>query len=70
MIAKRLGWSLTSEKQTCIHCAIVDGRKSNVNKVRNHIVSSKIGNRMFLDVAAVIPNKDLDAFVESLCKRY
>jgi hypothetical protein len=68
--AKRLGWCLTGEKRKCIHCAIGKGRQTIVNKVSNHIVLNKIGERMFLDLAAVIPNKDSDAFVESSYKRY
>jgi hypothetical protein len=70
MTAKRLGWCLTGEKQKCIHCAIGKGRQTNAYKVSNHIMSNKIGERMFLDLAAVIPNKDSDAFVESSYKRY
>jgi hypothetical protein len=68
--AKRLGWCLTGDKQKCIHCAIGKGRQKNVNKVSNHIVLNKIGERMFLDLAAVMPNKDSDVFVESSYKRY
>jgi hypothetical protein len=49
MTAKRLVWCLTGEKQRCIHCSIGKGRQTNVNKVSNHIVSNKIGERMFLD---------------------
>jgi hypothetical protein len=32
-------------------------------------MSSKIGERMFLDIAALMPNKDLNASVESLFER-
>jgi hypothetical protein len=42
MIAKRLGWCLTAEKQKCIHCAIGKGRQTIVNKVSNHIVTIRI----------------------------
>jgi hypothetical protein len=58
MTAKRQGWCLTGEKQKCIDCAIGKGRQTNVNKVSNHIMSNKIRKRMFLDLDAVMPNKN------------
>jgi hypothetical protein len=70
MTAKRLGWCLTGEKQKCIHCAIEKVRQTNVNKIINHIVLNKIRERKFLNLAAVMPNKNSDAFVDSSYKRY
>jgi hypothetical protein len=55
-------------QKKCIHCEIEKGRKENINKARNQIVSFKIGEIMSLDFAAVMPDKDLGAFVESRYK--
>jgi hypothetical protein len=59
---------LTYKKQDCIHGTIGKGRQAKLNKVSNHIVSRKSLERMFLNVAAVMSNKDLNALVESFYK--
>jgi len=69
-IASKFRWTLTGTKEKCIHCAIGKGRQANVEKKSNHVVSNKIGERIFLDVAAVMPDKDSDASVESSYKKY
>jgi hypothetical protein len=56
IIAKRLGWILTGEKQKFIHGSVAKGRQANVNKISKHFLLSRIGERMLLYAAEVIPN--------------
>jgi hypothetical protein len=42
----------------------------NVKKKTDHVALKKVGERLFLDVVAVMQNKNLDASVDSTSKRY
>jgi hypothetical protein len=69
-VAETLSWQLTLEAKRCKDCDIGKGRQKNVTKSSKHVVSNKVGERIFLDVAAVFKNKDSDALVDSNRKRY
>jgi hypothetical protein len=61
---------LTGEADRCKHCAIARGWQMNVKKKTDHVASKKVGERLFLDVAAVMQNQNSDASVDSTSKRY
>jgi hypothetical protein len=63
-------WVLTGEPNRCKHCAIARGRQMNVKKKTDHVASMRVGERLFLDVAAVMQNKNSDASVDSTSKTY
>jgi hypothetical protein len=69
-ISKTIGWELTGEPDRCKDCAIARGRQMNVKKNTHHVASKKVGERLFLDVAAVMQDKNSDALVDSTSKRY
>ena len=68
--AKNLGWELQGSMKRCEDCAIGKGRQKNVNKASNHIVASKPGERIFLDIAAVFESRDELEYVEPTKKLY
>jgi hypothetical protein len=41
----------------------------NIKKKTNHAASKKVEEILFLEVAAVMQNQDLDASVDSTCKK-
>jgi hypothetical protein len=69
-ISKTIGWELTGEPDRCEHCAIARGWQMNVKKKTDHVTLKKVGERLFLDVAAVMQNQNSDASVDSTSKRY
>jgi hypothetical protein len=57
-ISKTIGWELTGEAdRKCEHCAIARGLQMNFKKNTNHVASKKVGERLYLDVAAVMQNQ-------------
>jgi hypothetical protein len=61
-ISKTIGWELTAEAER--------GWQMNVEKKTDYVALKKVGERLFLDVAAVMQNQNLDASVDSMSKRY
>jgi hypothetical protein len=61
-ISKTIGWELTAEAEK--------GWQMNVEKKTDYVALKKVGERLFLDVAAVMQNQNLDASVDSMSKRY
>jgi hypothetical protein len=54
----------------CSDCAIGKGKQKNLLKKSNHVVAEKVGERLFLNVAAVFEETDSDVSVESTRKGY
>jgi hypothetical protein len=69
-ISKTIGLELTGETDRCKHCEIARGRQMNVKKKTDHVASKKVGERLFLDVAAVMQNQNSDDSVDYISKRY
>jgi hypothetical protein len=69
-ISKTIGRELTGGAIKCKHCEITRGWQRNVKMKTDHFVSTKVGERTFLDVIAVMQNQDSDASVNSTSKRY
>jgi hypothetical protein len=69
-LSKTIEWELTGEADRCKHCVIARGQQMNVKKKTDHVASKKFGERLFLDVAAVMQNQNSNASVDSTSKRY
>ena len=54
----------------CSNCAIRKGKQKSVSKKSNHVVAEKVGEWLFLDIAAVFEETDSDASVDSARKGY
>ena len=69
-MSKNLGWKLTGEMPKCSDCAIGKGKQKSVSKRSNHVVAEKVGERLFLDIAAVFEENNSDASAETTRKGY
>jgi hypothetical protein len=56
--AQNLGWEMQGTLEKCEDCAIGKGRQKNVMKAGNHIIASKPGEQIFLDIAALFEAKE------------
>ncbi len=68
--AQTLGSELQGTSDRCEDYAIGKGRQKNVVKAGNHIVASKPGEQIILDIAAVFKAKEELEYVESTRELY
>jgi len=69
-VARNLGWRLSGDLDRCEDCAIGKGKQKNVIKRSNHIIAEKVGERLFLDLAAVFEERNSDAPADPTKKGY
>jgi hypothetical protein len=55
-VSKYVGWKLAGEMPKRSNCAIGKGKKKSVLMKSNHVVAEKVGEWVFLDIAAVLKN--------------
>ena len=52
-ISKQLGWRIDDEYERCEACAIGKAQQKGVTKRSNHVIATKNGERVFLDISSV-----------------
>jgi hypothetical protein len=69
-VSQNLGWKLAGEMPKCSDCAIGKGKQKSVLMKSNHVVAAKVGEWLYMDIAAVFEELDLDVSIETTQKGY
>jgi hypothetical protein len=69
-VSKNVAWKFAAEMPKCSDCAIGKGKQKSVSKKSNHVVAEKVGEWLFLDIAAVFEELDSDVSIETTRKGY